>query len=238
MSRDVSHDGSLLISYLKQYNLSELSKNQQYITEIKVMHKKAYGYLLFIAELTHQNLSTTMNNLIINFYQESGSDMMQSIFNWANGSYKASKFMLRSSIETFVKACVADHNPDIFEEKSLYKVFDIAKNHHFFTSHLGERYIDRIYNYYKVLCMTAHSTPTVNLASVSSMKMLPRYDAVLSQEFVKTFTTVVEFMLCVMFLSYSNYFYRMHDLNQTTFLSTMSLMNKREIQEFLSQQAT
>lgn len=237
MSRDVSQDCSQLISYLKEYSLSELSENQQYTSEIKVMHKKVYGYLLFIAEITHQNEIQPIitNHLIIDFFQESGSDMMQSIFNWSNGSYKASKFMLRSSIETFIKACIADQNPNVFEEKSLFKVFDMAKNHQFFTSYLGKQYFEKIHNYYKELCLTAHSAPTVNLASVSSMKMLPRYDVALSKEFVKTFTTTVEFIICVMLLSYNKFFYRMHDLNQTTFLSTMSLKNKREIQEFLSQ---
>ncbi|MFW5437857.1 hypothetical protein [Paenibacillus apiarius] len=238
MSREVSQDCSLLISFLKEYSLSDLSGNQQYVSEIKVMHKKVYGYLLFIAELAHQDAPSNSKSLIIDFFQESGSDMMQSIFNWANGSYKSSKFMLRSSIETFVKACLGNHDSKIFEEKSLYKIFDTAKTHHFFTNHLGEQYIEKIYNYYKELCLTAHSAPTVDLASVSSMKMLPRYDAVLSKEFINIFTSTVEIMLSVMLLNYNRTLYNMHDLNKTAFLSTMSLKNKREIQEFLSQQAS
>ncbi|MCM3623982.1 hypothetical protein M4D70_17280 [Brevibacillus borstelensis] len=238
MSREITKDCDKLIYYLKEYDLTPLCNNNEYIIDLKSMHKKVYGYLLFTTELEQQNQSIScINDMVIDYFKESGSDMMQSVFSWANGSYKSSKLLLRSSIETFVKACIGNDDQEVFEEKSLYKLFDTAKDHSYFSGDPREKYFERIHNSYKVLCMTAHSAPTIDLASISAMKILPRYDAKASKEFSKLFTSTIEAMLSTAFLNYHSTVNNMHLFNRSIFLSSLSLTSKREISEYISEQA-
>lgn len=239
MSREIAKDCELFIDYIRKYNLSHLCDNEQFIIDLKTMHRKVYGYLLFTAELCQQNQSSkSFDQMVIDYFKETGSDLMQSIFSWANGSYKSSKLLLRSSIETFIKACLGDEDREVFEEKSLYKLFDIAKNHSYFKGEIRDRHFERIHNSYKILCMTAHSAPTIELASISSMKMLPRYDFKLSREFSNLFNNTLESMLSSILLNFHSIVHSMHMLNKSVFLSTLTLTSKKEIMEYISEQAT
>lgn len=231
MSREVSNDCGILISFLKEYSLTQLFENPQYVTELKSVHKKVYGYLLFITEIEQRTLDS---NMALEYYKESGSDLMQSIFCWANGSYKSSKLMLRSAIETFIKASLGNDIPEVFEEKSLYRLFDLAKSHRCYSGEIREKYFNKIHSSYKILCMTAHSAPTIDLATVSSMKMLPRYDSSSSKEYSILLINVIESVLSLILINHYSTVHSMHTLNRDIFLSTLTLTSKREIIESMS----
>jgi hypothetical protein len=235
MVREISTDVTTFIEFLRDYNLSDQLNNQKYLEHLKTMHKKAYGYILFIAELDIM-FEETLNEDILKSFKEAGSDIMQSIFCWANGAYKPAKLLLRSALETYVKASVGFQSGEIFEEKSIYKIFETAKESNFYKSEIGNRNYHIIHDAYKVLCMTAHNSLSIDLGSINSMKLLPRFDTKISNEFKSLFLKVLEAKLANLLLNFHVEFHKMHPMNRVLFLSTISLSSKREIFEFYGNQ--
>lgn len=235
MTREISNDGNVLINYLDQFNLKDSLKNPQYINSLKSMHKKAYGYLLFVAEMEQlqaSGISMTSSSLL--YYKETGSDLIQSIFCWTLGSYKTANIMLRSSIETFLKAVLGNTNEEIYDEKSIYRLFEIASDHPCFGSDLGKELFGTIHSMYKELCMVAHSAKNIDLGTIASLDFLPRFDLKLSNSFNSKFLRLLDTILGFIMLNHSNEIQKMHSLNKSVFLSTITFTTKRKITEVLA----
>ncbi|MFD0682414.1 MULTISPECIES: hypothetical protein [unclassified Paenibacillus] len=232
MSREISQDAAVLTTYLKDFDLSESISNPQYLNYLKSMHKKSYGYLLFLAELEQQYKEISLvTELSITYYKETASDLMQSIFCWSVGSYKTANLTLRSAIETFLKAILGNDNAGIYDEKSVYKIFEIASQHSFFLNDIGKNYYTTIHALYKELCMFAHSARNVDLGSIASLNLLPRYDHKMSSNFNSFYLKLLDSILGIILLNYNALINNMHPLNKGIFLSTMTLKTKKEIFE-------
>ncbi|WP_055106883.1 hypothetical protein [Paenibacillus ihumii] len=232
MSRKISQDADLLIEYLREFDLNDCLKEDNYIILLKSMHRKAYGYLLFIAELeVLQRNVKIISDLSLIYYKETTSDIIQSLFCWATGSYKAANIMLRSSIETFLKATLGTENEEIYDEKSIYKLFEKASEHEFFSSSVGLNKYGIIHGIYKDLCKFAHSARDINLGTITSINLLPRFNQKLAKEYNVVFLKLLDSILSVTLLNFETVVNQMHSLNKDLFLSTLTLNDKKEIFE-------
>lgn len=127
MSKYINEDAEKLTKYFKEFELKNIFLNSEFVDEFKKVHKKTLGYLVIYFEIEKQNKrSKFFQEKAIYYLKESVSDILQSFFCWINGAYKASDLLLRSSIENFNKAIIGNINDDVYTEKSVYKIFDMA----------------------------------------------------------------------------------------------------------------
>src|SRR5688572_3490661 len=117
MSREISDDFKEFKAFIEKYSLKHLSQERNFNLYISQQHKKLFAYLTFIAELDFQkndpNKNLKLSQDQIDYLTESCSDMGNSIFLNIHGAYKASRLMMRSSIETFIKGFCLDSIPQI-----------------------------------------------------------------------------------------------------------------------------
>lgn len=136
MPREINVDLDQLLKFIENYGLSHLIKDPQFVLSVKQQHKKYFSYLVFIAEI-QQYIDTPDYPVIFKgnqypYIKESCSDIGIAFFSTFHGSYKSSKLLLRSSIETFFKGFCIDEIADIDEETSMYRMFDNIKQLDFF----------------------------------------------------------------------------------------------------------
>ena len=128
MSREIPDDFAKLVDFIKEYNLQTVASNREFLKILSQQHKKFYSYLTCVAELTELSKNTSLKPKIVKnqiaFITESCSDIGSTLFVMTHGAYKASKMMLRSSIETFLKGFTLDELTNINLEKSVFNIFD------------------------------------------------------------------------------------------------------------------
>ena len=150
MSRRISSDFENLNLFFSNYKLSDYLSNKKQLDECKAMHKKLYGYMVFVAELIQQ----TGNSKYGKYLNEVASDLLLSMFNWLQGMYKPAKLELRCSIENFLKALQSIDNPEILKEKHVYSIFEQAKEDKHFISPYSSPLLKVFKSDYSLLCKT------------------------------------------------------------------------------------
>lgn len=110
MTRECKSDFDSFLSYIASYKISENLEQTSYVETAKSMHKAYFSLLHFHCELNFQSElfrgEYSDDENILSRISEVVSDIGSSNFNWINGSYKASRVMLRSSIETLFAVLV------------------------------------------------------------------------------------------------------------------------------------
>lgn len=224
MSRRISSDFDKLNLFFSNYKLTDYLSNKKQLDECKTMHKKLYGYMVFVAELIQQ----TGNSKYGNYLNEVASDLLLSMFNWLQGMYKPAKLELRCSIENFLKALQSIDNPEILKEKHVYSIFEQAKEDKHFISSYSSSLLQLFKNDYSFLCRTAHSDPQ-NICSMSAMIFLPRYDNQSSHEIVSLFTRILENSMGILYAFYPEIVDKMHPENKKDFLDCLSKSTKEAV---------
>jgi hypothetical protein len=165
MTRECANDFDELKKYVDGYKISTSLKHSNYIQSLKKIHKCYFSAISWSAELQHERERflakyANSNEDVVFRISESVSDLGSSFFNWMNGNYKASRVMLRISIENFIRAVSGLEDESQLVEKSLYKVFDIASSQKIFNNisipFVRDCY-DGLYNDYKMLCADVHT---------------------------------------------------------------------------------
>ncbi|EJS9796637.1 hypothetical protein NV112_004697, partial [Vibrio parahaemolyticus] len=138
MTRECKSDFDSFLSYIASYKISENLEQTSYVETAKSMHKAYFSLLHFHCELNFQSElfrgEYSDDENILSRISEVVSDIGSSNFNWINGSYKASRVMLRSSIENFVRGLSSIEDETQLTEKSVYSLFDNAKESNIFNS--------------------------------------------------------------------------------------------------------
>lgn len=232
MSRELSADFEKLKKFILDYNLSDNAKKREFDSRLIIMHKKLFGYLTFLSELEFVN---SKENLIIEesliYLKECGSDLAQALFCWINGAYKPATFMLRSSIETFLKGLAGNKDKSIFIEKSMYKVLELAESSSYFND-IATNYFVVLKDNYRQLCITTHSGDITAFNPLSTLKLLPIYDLKLAKQFSNYYVTILDNMLGTVFMNFYTFIYKMHPYNQINFFETLTNSMKNEVIEF------
>lgn len=222
MSREVLADFQELLEFLKRYDLSQLMANSEFNKFISQQHKKFYSYLTAIAEFQNyiddNNFSTPIQSNQFSFIKESCSDSGIAFFSSFHGSYKASKLVIRSSIETFLKGFNLDEIQDLDEETSMYELFRKVKSLNFFSSEPQKSIINSIHDSYKKLCADVHTATVINMANISALNYFPSFDETQARIVVNYILSLIPNYLILLCLKYNEQFHHFHYNNRKLIL--------------------
>ncbi|RVU02381.1 hypothetical protein EOD41_00115 [Mucilaginibacter limnophilus] len=221
MSREIQRDLLDLKDFLKSYSLSHLSNDTKLLSVITQQHKKYFSYLTFIAELEalqNSGLLPAISDVQKDYITESCSDIGNSMFVMAHGAYKASRMMLRSSIETFMKGFNADEIADILTDKSMYSIFDNIKALSFFQREDIEPIFISIHNDYKILCRDIHTATRANMDHLTALNYFPTFDEKAATPIAQISMNLVSNYLILLCVKYGTYFHKMHHRNRENIL--------------------
>ncbi len=234
MSREITADFKNLIVFFKKYSLNNVIGKGEFTEIISSVHKKYFSYLTIVSELeTLKNdlgITPNISQEQIEFIKESCSDIGNSFFTLINGSYKPSKLMLRSSIETFLKGYNLDIYPGITTEKSLYKIFDTLKAHNFYQLEPQKAIFELIHQTYGDLCADTHTATTLNMSHITSMNYFPKFDIQNANEVRNTLIKLVTSYISLIVLKYNSHYFKMHHRNRENILNSIPGNIKRKIQ--------
>ena len=85
--------------------------------------------------------------------------------------------MLRSSIENFNKAIIGNINDDVYTEKSVYKIFDMANKLDEYKILIGKESLSvLLHRIYGELCKSTHTATNDNMEHITALNLLPKYE--------------------------------------------------------------
>lgn len=225
MSREITKDFSNLKEFIAHYNLADLSANTNFIKILSKQHKKLYSYLSCIAELnqlyTDKSITPIITENQLNFIIESCSDIGCSLFETAHGAYKATKMMLRSSIETFLKGYNLDDIPNLDQEKSVFNIFDNVKVLPFFLTEPQKSIFNKIHSDYKILCQDTHTATINNMQQITALNYFPTFDMKKADNVSEFFIELVSLYCTLICIKYNNHFQRMHHRNKESIIENI-----------------
>ncbi len=217
MSRDIKKDFQDLQKFISEYKLSELIVNDKFTNILSQQHKRYFAYLTLVGEIQISLNKVESNKLTtkqFNFIKESCSDFGTALFTLLHGAYKASKLLLRSSIETFLKGFNLDAIPDIDEEISVFELFTKVKSLDFYDSEPKKSLINQIHTKYKILCKDVHTTSDVNMANISSLNFFPKFLIEEANKFNATATKLIECYVTLFCLKHNDFYHQIHFKNK------------------------
>lgn len=162
------------------------------------------------------------------FLTEMSSDLLLSLFCAIQGMYKPAKLQLRCSIENYLKSLLIIDEPLISQEKSVYAIFDKAKQDKHFSTQIGKRIITQIENDYSTLCRTVHGDPSI-MHPISALSLLPEFDELQLNELSSIYVRTVENFMEVLYLNNPIVVDKMHPENKKDYLDCLSKGAKKEI---------
>ena len=225
MPREITTDFSKFLKFIEEYNLSTHNTNKDYIKVLSQQHKKFYSFLTCIAEIQHLRKDTSLTPVIcdkqIGFLTESCSDVGSAFFVMTHGAYKASKIMLRSSIETFCKAYNLDSIPNIDKEKSVYAIFDGIKALPFFEAEPQKSLLKIIHQEYKNLCLDTHTADDINMQHITALNYFPTFDKAEATKVSEKLTLLVSAYISLLCIKYNAYFQKMHHKSKENIIDSI-----------------
>jgi hypothetical protein len=234
MTREIAQDFVNLATFIDQFNLVNIAKNAELIDIMKPMHKKLFALMTFVAEVEQKNEElNVLSHDGLNFLKESVSDMGQALFCWIQGAYKPANLILRSSIETFVRAIAGQENNEIYSEKNMYRVFEMAQATSYFNSEMCKVFSDTIHSKYKDLCKIVHTGSFAAMAHISALKTFPLFSTKNAQTVCRDFIIISTGMLSIIYINYFNFIHTMHPHNQNNLFCAIPKSTKRKINENL-----
>lgn len=224
MSKYTNEDANKLKQYFEEYGLKNIFLNAEFVEEFNKVHKKALGYLVVYSEMEKQNKSNKyFKNQAMFYFKESVSDILQSVFAWVNGAYKASDLLLRSSIENFNKAIIGNVNSDVYVEKSVYRIFDMTEQMEVYKIMIGKEPLSIVlHRLYGELCKSTHTATTDDMEHITALNLLPKYEKEKTVEFRKKFEMLIDAYLGFFLANYREVVDSMHRCNVDIFYEVLS----------------
>lgn len=225
MSRECTADFAALRNYIDAYSVAPNLTKGSYIESLKAMHKVYFSVVSWHAEIlsSKDDIFASRPQFTDNVWlriSEAVSDLSSSLFNWINGSYKACRIMLRSSIENFVRAIAAMELPEIIKEKNVYKLFESSARLQIFTAHstIKNNY-DQLHSSYKVLCRDTHTASFENMDQITSLDGLPVYAKAKAVSAKDLYVKVSQSFTIIACLLLNAEFHKMHHRNRENILN-------------------
>ncbi|WP_306331973.1 hypothetical protein [Vibrio injensis] len=223
MTRECTSDFERFKKYIEDYNISGNLKQMSYVSTAKSMHKAYFSLLHWHTEFQHQkdffSDKYSANEDILLRISEVSSDVSAAKFNWISGSYKASRVMLRSAIENFVRALSSIEDVDLLSEKSVYALFDKAKVCQIFSNiEAVNASYNRLHANYKELCKDTHTASQSNMECITSLVDYPKFYQSKSETSGKLFVSTVRDILTILCLVFNGMYHKMHHKNRDNIL--------------------
>jgi hypothetical protein len=228
MTRECNADFDQVKIYIENYSIDQNLKKNDYVSSLKLMHKCYFSSITWHAELHHNKptfLATApcCNEDIMLRLVEVVSDLGSSLFNWANGNYKASRVMLRVAIENFIRAISAVEEKDQLLEKNVSKLFEKASSQTIFSNKGdAKNSFNSLHSDYKLLCEDAHTATIQNMEHLSSLSDLPAYETEKSVDSAKIYIRVCKNITAIFCIIFNSFFHQMHHRNKENILNCLS----------------
>lgn len=223
-------DYQRVLEYLKSFSFDKLLVNDNFLKQIKNVHRKTYALLVFQAEFEVNKGFGKLDEVALKYLKEVTTDMILAFFCYLNGTYKPSRLQLRCSIENFIKTLLYPENNQIIIQKNVYEIFDIASNSLIFSNSICRENYTLILNQYKNLCAIVHGAVT-ELSGTNAMIIFPQYDKAKADCLEHDFSHIIEAFLSILYYTYYPEVYKMHELNRELFLQAVKKKDKARIQE-------
>jgi hypothetical protein len=230
MSRITDDDYEKLRIFLNNYSLKQNLSYTDYSEKLKQVHKKLYAFMVYIAEIEKiDEFKTTFDQNSRCYLREVLSDFIQALFCWCNGVYKSGLLSLRSSIEVFCKVIIGINQKDVYVEKSVYEIFNMAKTDKYLSMDKNKKYYYSIHDDYKKLCEYVHSASDINLDNLGCVGLLPSYRSDKSEQFIDIFIRVICSIIAIMMLSFDSLNKSISSSNMQIIKDALSNEMKKEI---------
>lgn len=211
MSREVTNDFVRLKEFFANYTTAANLGNATFVKFLSAYHKKYLAYLTYIAELSAYKNNATLKGLTakqFEFFSESCSDCGLALFDAVNGNYKASRLLLRSSIENFMKAIVLDEDTTIDQESSVFNLFDRVKAVSMFSSSAETmKLYYSIHQEYRELCRDVHTAGVENMTQLSALKTFPTFDEKQAEGLMRIVKILIMSYVTLLSLKYNNHYH-------------------------------
>lgn len=224
MNKYIKDDFEKLLKYSEKYSMGSVMHEKNFELYYRNIHKKALAYLILFSEVEKQNFSNNIfSEKALYYLKESVSDVLQSLFSWANGAYKGADLLLRSSIENFNKAVIGNSDNSIFTEKSVYKIFEIAEHMDEYRKKMNtESLYIVMHNIYVELCKSTHTATNANMEHITALVFLPKYEEERAKIFFKMFDLLIDVFLGYFLANYKCILDKMYRVNQDIYYDAVS----------------
>ncbi|MCP4744884.1 MAG: hypothetical protein GY874_01910 [Desulfobacteraceae bacterium] len=230
MTKEISQDFKRLSIFIEQFDLENIANKPEFLNILKPMHKKLFAMMTFIVEVEQKNSELNiLSEYSLNYLKESVSDIGQSLFCWIQGAYKPANLILRSSIETFVRAVAGQEKHEIFSEKNAYKIFEIAQTTTCLNSAISKEFFDIIHHRYKDLCKIVHTGNFAVMAHISALRTFPLFANEEAKKVGKDFIDISTGMISLVYINYYKFIHKMHYKNNNNFLCAIPRSTKKKI---------
>lgn len=230
MSRLTNDDFKLLVDFLRSYSLSDISSNDDFLKNLKAVHKGYFSLLVFSSELT-LNQAIGIDSEVLNRVNETCSDIGASLLLLAHGMYKQANMSLRSSIENFSKSIAYPEFESVIADKSVFSVFEKTKSISLFSSlRLKNKYTD-IISVYSSLCAYTHTSNASNMANISALNSIPKFDEDKCIEFINLSKQLLTCFLIIYTHLYRDRFFKFNLGNRDAVLHVLSPTERRRLME-------
>ncbi|WP_299773019.1 hypothetical protein [uncultured Pseudoteredinibacter sp.] len=228
MTRECKKDFERIQGYVGKYSIEQNLDNSDYIASLKRMHKCYFSLITWNAELLHRkegfaSLEPSSSEDIILRLAEVVSDSGTSLFNWMNGNYKASRVMLRVSIENFVRAISAFEDKSQLLEKNVHQLFERASKQEVFRKEGNIRKCyESLHSDYKTLCEDAHTASVHNMEHLTSLSDLPAYEKEKSGSSAEIYVRICRNITAIFCIRFNSFYHQMHHRNRENILNSLS----------------
>lgn len=230
MSRVTNNDYELVIDFLKNYSLGSVCSNDEFLKNIKLVHKGYFSLLVFSSEMNLAQ-NTGVDQEVLKRMSETCSDIGASILLLAHGMYKQANMSLRSSIENFSKSISYIHYPDVIEDKSVFSIFEKTRSIDVFSNQIFKDKYSEITSIYAVLCAYTHTATISNMASISALNSIPKFEADKCNEFIGNAKKLISKILVIYTHIHRLCFFRFNPSNRDIVLSVLSPTERRFLME-------
>ena len=217
MSRIVTDDFKELKDFFLNYSTASNLENEDFVKFLSSYHKKYLAYLTYIAEISSYKTKKSLAGMLdsqFDFFSESFSDCGLALFDSVNGNYKAARLLLRSSIESFMKAVSQDEDNNIDQESSVFKLFDRVKAIDFFSRSESKKLFDVIHQEYKELCKDVHTATAANMTKLSALNTFPTFDQKQVDGLLRIVITLITSYITLMALKYNKHYHSLGYVNK------------------------
>ncbi len=227
MTRECKADFSNLTTYIVNYRIASNLDQDDFVASLKRMHKGYFAAITWNAEIAHKtdafmSLPPACSDHVTQRLSECVSDFGSSLFNWANGNYKAARVMLRVSIENAVRGISAVEEEGLLEEKNAYKLFEQASKLGIFNqADVIRELFDALHADYKLLCRDAHTATAQDMEHLTSLAGIPAFDQEKSLDTEDVFVRVTRAITSIFCITFNQFFHQMHHRNKENVLNSL-----------------
>jgi hypothetical protein len=238
MSRLLRSDFVELCSFIRSYSIAEHLDDPHFVSLASKCHKRYFALMAVGAEISVQHKGSNSKKasaekrgiyLRNQYLQEVVSDIGSAFFSWHHGAYKGSNLLIRSGIENLLKVLSMEETPSILTTKSVYQVFDIAKETEAFSQPLQLKAFFLLSTIYSELCADVHGATPEDLQKIESLSHFPNFEAAQAERTAELLCKVAVESTSLLCLTFPEILAKMHHLNADAVKEVLSKPVKRTL---------